>query len=148
MKTIKKTLSAAGLEEQESQKKLTRYKVLHIPTASCLCSFNSKTKQFELAIFSGKAKAGHGRDDYRLQRFTSRSYDGQGLYLEDDIATLLRSGQKIDSFYASGRLRNLVTQRTKDHGHPYHKDEFELLPLEEDNADSTTLESESNIAKK
>lgn len=141
MQTMKKALTSAGLEEEKVTKDIVRYKVLHIPTASYLYGFDSKTNSFKVLTFVNKAKAGHARDDYRLQRFKTRSYSGSGLFLEGDIREARE--QKTSRFGSSTnvwQIQNQIRDRIKAHGH-FYKEEFELIPIEDSDANTMSLDS-------
>ena len=141
MQTMKKALTSAGLEEEKVTKDIVRYKVLHIPTASYLYGFDSKTNSFKVLTFVNKAKAGHARDDYRLQRFKTRSYSGSGLFLEGDIREARE--QKTSRFGSSTnvwQIQNQIRERIKAHGN-FHKEEFELIPIEDSDANTMSLDS-------
>jgi hypothetical protein len=141
--TMKQALTSAGLEasaETEKTKKTTqvKYKVLHIPTASYIHGFDSKTNLFKLAVFNNKAKAGHARDDYRLQRFKSRSYSGYGLFLDEDFknASKDRNG-RISSIW---QIQTQIREKMRVHGN-FHKEEFELVPVEESDVNTMSVDS-------
>lgn len=136
MQTMKKALTSAGLEStatEETPKVQVRYKVLHVPTASYIYAYDSKVNQFKLAIFANKAKAGHGRDDYRLQRFKTRTYSGQGLFLEEDIREYNSTAAKSRYGHSVWQIQSHIREKIKKHGH-FHNEEFELIPLEEGDA--------------
>ena len=107
-------------------KKQTKYKVLHIPTASYLFSYSYQKKAFHIVIFANKARAGHGMFDYINQTFTIRPYEGYGLYTEADILAV--PGQNPWSI--SQQVKEII----KKHG-KFNKAEFEFVPVE-DNEDN------------
>lgn len=142
MQTMKKALTSAGLEQTQAAKEPVKYKVLHIPTASYIYGFDSKTNSFKLGVFTNKAKAGHARDDYRLQRFKTRSYSGSGLFLEEDIREYNKTAAK--SRYGNSmnvwQIQTQIRERIKNHGN-FHKEEFELIPIEVSDVDTMSLDS-------
>lgn len=146
MQTMKKALTSAGLEEEKVTKDIVRYKVLHIPTASYLYGFDSKTNSFKVLTFVNKAKAGHARDDYRLQRFKTRSYSGNGLFLEGDIREAQEQKGIANRFQYHQtslnvwQIQNQIRERIKAHGH-FYKEEFELIPIEDSDANTMSLDS-------
>lgn len=138
--TMKQALTSAGLKETaESEKNVqVRYKVLHIPTASYIHGFDAKTNSFKLAVFVNKAKAGHARDDYRLQRFKARSYSGHGLFLDEDIknAPKDRNG-RVSSVW---QIQTQIREKMRAHGN-FHKEEFDLVPVEDSDANVMAVDS-------
>jgi hypothetical protein len=138
--TMKQALTSAGLEASAETEKTTqvKYKVLHIPTASYIHGFDAKTNSFKLAVFVNKAKAGHARDDYRLQRFKSRSYSGHGLFLDEDIKNAIKDRNgRISSVW---QIQNQIREKMRVHGN-FHKEEFDLVPVEESDVNTMALES-------
>ena len=128
--TMKKALTSAGLTESVESveaviihKPQVKYAVFHIPTASYLQIFEPSKQKFQLDLFENKAKAGHARDDYRLFRYKTRSYEGSGLYLDEDIKQAT-SGR--NQGYNLWTLQTKVREKVKLH--QYHKEEFELIP--------------------
>lgn len=139
--TMKKALTSAGLEDTTKKEEAVtqvRYKVLHIPSASYIYGYDSKANQFKLAIFVNKAKAGHARDDYRLQRFKARSYSGNGLFLDEDIKSAAkdRNGRS----HSVWQIQNQIREKMKAHG-AFHKEEFDLVPVEETDVHTIELDS-------
>jgi hypothetical protein len=138
--TMKQALTSAGLKETAEPEKTVqvRYKVLHIPTASYIHGFDAKTNSFKLAVFVNKAKAGHARDDYRLQRFKARSYSGHGLFLDEDIknAPKDRNG-RVSSVW---QIQTQIREKMRAHGN-FHKEEFDLVPVEDSDANVMAVDS-------
>lgn len=108
-----------------TNKPIVRYKILHIPTGGFLHTFNSKTRQYDVAIFANKAMAGHAIEDYRKQDFRSRSYFGQGLFLEVDIK-VADTRNDMSPYYVTQRIKHSL----QEHGE-FHKAEFDYVPMEE-----------------
>ena len=108
-----------------------KYKVLHIPTASYIVTYNRTTNSFEIVIFDNKARAGHAIDDYRKQRFNNRSYSGYGLFLEADVRNF---DMRRNNLY---QLTDMIRRSINEHGE-FHKAEFEFIKVEDNALETKT----------